>query len=60
MTNEQLESLVRRAWQQANGHGLEAIKLLRDWTNLGLRDAAKAFECAGLVEVPEMTRDQMN
>lgn len=60
MTNEQLDDLVQRAWQEFNGHSLEAIKQLRDWTNLGLRDAARAFERAGLIEVAEVTRDQMN
>ena len=51
ISESELQTLVRRAWDQSNGRALETIKLLRDWTSLGLIDAARAVERAGLTTV---------
>jgi hypothetical protein len=41
-----LRKLALRAWQKARGHKLEAVKLLRDFTDMkiGLRRAATVIE----------------
>lgn len=42
-----LDELAQRAWQQANGDALSAVKFLRDWTGLGLLDALAAIQETG-------------
>jgi ribosomal protein L7/L12 len=51
ISESELQTLVRCALDQSNGQALETVKLLRDWTGLGLVDAARAVEQAGLTTV---------
>jgi hypothetical protein len=39
MTDQKLNELALDAWKDAMGDALTAVKLLRDWTGLSLREA---------------------
>jgi hypothetical protein len=39
MTDQKLNDLALQAWKEGMGDALTAVKLLRDWTDLGLREA---------------------
>jgi hypothetical protein len=44
MTDQKLNELALQAWKQAMGDALTAVKLLRDWTDLGLREAVELIQ----------------
>ena len=44
MTDQTLNELALQAWKDAMGDALTAVKLLRDRTDLGLREAGKYIE----------------
>jgi hypothetical protein len=42
---QSLRELAERAWRDAHGDALTAVKLLRDWRpDLGLREAARVIQ----------------
>jgi hypothetical protein len=44
MTDQKLNDLALQAWKEAMGDALTAVKLLRDWTDLGLHEALEHIQ----------------
>jgi hypothetical protein len=54
------DDLVREAFKQGRGYGIESVWFLRKWTGCSLIEAAKALDQAGLVKVEIIDRRQTN
>ena len=44
MIDQKFDELALQAWKDAWGDAMTAVKLLRDWTGLGLRDAVEQIQ----------------